>query len=120
DEGADAALDAELFVPHGDVDGDVALFVLGGAGGEGAVGGQGGDGDAVAESVDDGTQGVAHEIGRLGAEAGFHPQGAVGAGGDGDFLDVLEGDVDGVVVHGQHLLAGLGVALDNSVLDLAD
>ena len=37
DHGAVAALDADLRVPDGDLLGDVALLVLGGAGGEGAV-----------------------------------------------------------------------------------
>jgi hypothetical protein len=38
DKGADAALDADCFVPDRDVDGDVALLVLRGGGREGAVG----------------------------------------------------------------------------------
>ena len=48
DHGALAALDADLRIPHGDLLGDVALLVLGGAGGEGAVLGELGDLEALA------------------------------------------------------------------------
>jgi hypothetical protein len=54
DENAFAALDAQVGFPDRDLERDVALFPLGGAGREGAVDGHGADGQVVAFEGDHG------------------------------------------------------------------
>ena len=63
DEDALAALDAQVGFPDRDFQGDVALFPLGGAGGEGAVHGHGGDRDVIAIEGDHRAKHVLDEIG---------------------------------------------------------
>ena len=120
DEGADAALDAELFVPDRDVDGDVALLVLRGGGREGAVGRHLRDRQVVAEAGDDRPVTSWTNCGAVLATGGGILMLAGGLGRNLDFVDVLQGFVDGGVVHGDDLVAGFAVALLDGALDLAD
>src|SRR6185369_6452642 len=118
DEGADAALDAELFVPDRDVDSDVALLVLRGGGREGTVGRHHGDSQVVAEAGDDAAGDVLDEFrGGLG-DCRRHLELAGGLGRYLDFVDVLECFVDGGVVHGDNFVAGFAVALLDGAFDL--
>ena len=64
-EGALAALDAEVGLPHGDLEGDVALLPLGGVGGPYAVGGHGADREAVSVAGHDGGRDGLDELRRL-------------------------------------------------------
>ena len=63
DEDALAALDAQVGFPDRDLEGDVALFPLGGAGREGAVDGQGRDRDGIAIEGDHRPEDIRDEIG---------------------------------------------------------
>ncbi len=118
DEGADAALDTDGFVPDRDVDGDVALLVLRCGGREGAVCRHEGYGQVVAEAGDDLSGDVLDEFrGGLG-DGRRHFELAGGFGRNLDFVDVLEGFVYGGVVHGNDLVARFAVALLDGVLDL--
>ena len=67
--GALAALDADLGIPHRNLQRDVALLPLGGSGGEGAVGRERADRQLVAAVLVDRAQYVALEIGRAGGES---------------------------------------------------
>ncbi len=63
DQHALAALDAELLVPLGNFEGDVALLPLRGADGEGAIDGHGADRQIVAFAGDDHGRDLLHESG---------------------------------------------------------
>jgi hypothetical protein len=65
DHDALAALDAHIGIPDGHFLADVALFVLGGAMGEGAVRGHGADGQVIPLAGHDFAQHIPHEGGRI-------------------------------------------------------
>ncbi len=111
DHGAIAALDAAVHVPLGNHHGNAALLILGGAGGHAAGRIQLGHGQLVAllgqNGLDEGL-----EVGIVGH---LHGHGALGGGfpllGHGDLHQAGDGDVDGVPVLLDDLVALLAVGL---------
>ena len=65
-----ATLDADIGVPNGHFQPDIALFPLGGAGGIGAVDGQHADGQQIAAASDDFCSNFLHEGWRFAGTAG--------------------------------------------------
>ena len=105
-QGALAALYAVLGNPFGNLDGDAALFKLGGAGGNHAVGREGAHGQLIAFLIQDGLYDVLEVLGGLNHN-GLRAGGGVGPfGGNLDFLQAGDGNVDGIPV-----LLNDGVAL---------
>ena len=70
--GALAALDADLRIPHGNFERDVALFPLGGAGGEGAIDGESAHGEFIAVASIDCAEHIALKLRGSGGERGRH------------------------------------------------
>ena len=118
DERTDAALDAEVFVPDRSFYGDVAFFIHGGTGREGPVNRHCRNRQAVTEAVDDRAEGVLDGVRSAVPLADRHFDCAVGAGRNSDFLNVLQGDIDGLVVHVEDFFASLAVGFDDGILDL--
>ncbi len=111
DQRAVAALDALGDVPLGNLHGDAALLVLGGAGGHAAVHGERGHGQLVAFLRENrGNDGV-EVLGGLNLH-GLRAGGGVQPGfGNLDFLQAADGYVDGVPVHLDDRVALLAVGL---------
>jgi hypothetical protein len=116
DHDALAALNAHVGIPDGHFLADVALFVLGGAMGEGAVRRHGANGEVIPFPGHDFAQHIPHEGGRIVG----HP--LVGGGiadrwANGDFEQVFQGAVHRLHVHGDDFFALLAVGLADGVLD---
>ena len=123
--GALAALDTGLAGlsllggPHGDFEGEVALLVLGGAAGEGAVHGHFRNLHAVAFADDNLAEHVAHKGGSAGSQGGG--QLVAGDGGaHGHFVQVGQGGIHSLDVLGHHFVTLLAVGLLDGLLDVAD
>ncbi len=101
DQRALPALDADLLVPDGDLQGDVALFPLGRGRGESAVHGHGGHGEVVPLVGDDLGQGRPDVFGRQGGDHGGLVKGARGLRGHLDLEEIGQG-----LVHRLEVLAG--------------
>ncbi len=120
DKDAFATLDAQIRFPNRDFQGDVALFPLGGAGGEGTVDGHGRNGDGIAIEGDHRAKHIADEgrgFGRDGRAAGEFT-------GDFfrhlDFVQVDQGLVDCGVVFLDNGLTTLAIGFLDGFLDLVD
>ena len=120
DEHALAALDAQVRFPDGDLERDVALLPLGGAGGEGAVHRHGRDGNLFAFEGDDGGECLFDEVRRFGRNRCTHGRFAGGFGRDFDFVQVGQGLVHGFEVLLDDRLAAFAVGLLDGMLDLLD
>ena len=119
DHDALAALDADIGVPSGHFVADVALFVLSGAIGEGAVGGHGANGEVVPFPGHDFAQHIPHEGGRIVG----HPLvgGGVALGrANGDFEQVFQGAVYRLHVHGDDFFTLLAVGFADGFLNGCD
>ena len=116
-----AALDAQVGFPDRDLQGDVALFPLGGAGGEGAVDGNGDHGQVVAVEGDDLRRGRSRT--NSGARRG-RPARRVTVEvilvGDLDLVQVGQGAVHGLEVLLHHGFTALAVGLFDGMLDLGN
>ena len=119
-QGALSALDADLLVPDGDLQGDVALLPLGRGRGEGPVHGHGRNGKVVALVGDDLRQGRLHELRRLVGNHGGLVEGAGGGGGDDDLVEVRQRHVHGLEILLDDLLALGAVGLLDGLLDGGD
>ena len=117
DQHALAALDAELLIPDRDLERDVALFPLRGAGGEGAVDGHGADGEVVAFAGDHAGGDLLHELGRSGGDGRPHEEGRRHFVGHLDFVEVAEGGIDRGEVLLHDGFAALAVGFLDGVLD---
>ncbi len=120
DKGADAALDAERFVPDRDIHSDVALLVLRGCGREGAIGRHRRDRQCVAKAGNDAAGHFLHKLRRGLGDGRGHYELAGRLGRNFDLMNVLESGVDGGVVHRHNFVARFAVTLLDRVLDLFD
>ena len=106
--------------PDRDFQGDVALFPLRGAGGEGAVDGHGADGQVVAFEDHHRAEDVLDELRRVGGDRRAAAEGAGDFGGDFHFVQVAQGAVDASKFCLHHGFAALAVGLLDRLLDLVD
>ena len=120
DQDALAALDAQVLVPNGNFECDVALLPLRGAGGEGAVERHGAHRQIVAFAGYNARRELLHEIGRAGRNRRPH----IETGGGFDrylhFAQVAQCGIHGGEILLHHGLAALAVSLLDGVLDRRD
>ena len=123
--GALAALDTGfagfglLGLPDRNFQRQVALFILGGAAGEGAVHRHFGNLHAVAFANDNLAEHVAHKVGGTGGQGGG--QLVAGDGGaQGHFVQVGQGGIHSLDVLGHHFVTLLAVGLLDGFLNVAD
>ncbi len=120
DQHALAALDAEVLVPFGNFEGDVALLPLRGAGGVGSIDGHGADRKIIAVAEDLGRQNILHKSGSGGGNRRTKLDLAGGLGRNRDLVKVGEGAVHGGKVLLHHGFAALAVSLLDRLLDSGD
>ena len=120
DRGALEALDAGLVVPVGDVHRDVALLILRGGGGPGAVVGDRRNGQLITLLTHHLGRHILDELRRAGGHGGGLDELAAGGGRHGDLLNGALGGVDGVPVQLHHIVALLAVGLLGGGLEEVD
>ncbi len=120
DQRATAALDAVFRQPFRHVHGDIALLVLGGAGGPGAVVRHLGDLDLVALALDHLGGDLLDEVRGVGRNSSRQFGMTAGGLGHLDLDDVVHRRVDRAVVHLDDLVALLAVGLLDGALDGRD
>ncbi len=118
-ERADTTLNAELLFPGRDVNGDVPLLDARSAGREGSVSRHRRQRQLVTEAIDDRAEGLLHGFAATGPLADLHLDSAVSSA-NGNFLDILEGSVNRLLVHVDNLLTRLAVGLDDRILDFGN
>ncbi len=114
------ALDADLLVPHGDLESDVPLLPLGGGEGPRAVGRERAHGQEVALSLEHDARDALHEVRRGVGHDGRAAARRRDLHGDGHLGEVREGPVDGREIAAHRLLALPAVRLLDRLLDLGD
>ncbi len=115
-----AALDAQVGFPDRDFQGDIALFPLGRAGGEGAIHGHGRHRDAIAFESDHGTKYVTDESGRFGWNRETAGESAGNFVRHLDLVQVGQGLVHGGKVFLDDGFTALAVRFLDGLFDLAD
>ncbi len=120
DQHALAALDAELLVPDGDLQSDVALLPHGRRRGERAIHREGGDGERIAVALDDPAEHLADELGRFGGHRRTQILRRGDPARDRHLVQAFQGLVDRGEVLLDNGLAAAPVGLDDRLFDLAD